>query len=92
MASAVVVVLSCHEETFSVATFTIFSPREDVDEGLGCAGLVCAKDENCATACRLTSRDEGLRDMAVFKVFHSDIRARCNRKLRVLRRIGCCTL
>lgn len=84
MASAVVVVLSCHEPTFSVATLAIFRPREDIDKGLGCAGLICAKDEDCATACRLTSWDKGLRDMAVLEVFHSYIGARGDRKLRVL--------
>ena len=84
VASAIVVVLSCHEPTFSIATLAIFRPRENIDEGFGCAGLVCAKDEDCATTGRLTSRNVGLSDMAVLKVLQSDIGARCDRKLRVL--------
>lgn len=71
--SAIVVVLCCHEPTFSIATLAILGPCEDVNKGLGCAGLVCAKDEDCATARGLTSRDKGLSDMAVLKVFQSDI-------------------
>lgn len=92
VASAIVVVLSSHEETLTVAALTISGPREDVDEGFSIVGFVGPIDPDRATALRLAGRDVRLCDMTVLEILHGDVSTRSDRELRVLLRVVRCAL
>lgn len=84
VATAVVKVLSCHQEAALVSTGTLSVPLQDVNNLLIFGRVGGTEDEDSASSWRLAGDVPRERDMSVLKVLHGDIVTRADLQLRVL--------